>query len=84
MRHVPITEFQANAAELLAAAEAGEEIVITRDGRNVLRIGLAEAERLARQAAAVERLVALGREIRATHGPTAAAEIREWVEEGRP
>lgn len=83
MRHVSISEFQANASELLAAAEAGEEIVLTREGEDILKLGLAEGARMARQRAAVEAMYALGQEMKAKYGPTTAAEIREWIEEGR-
>ncbi|HEX8485085.1 hypothetical protein [Sphingomonas sp.] len=83
MRHVPIAEFQDNAVALLAAAEAGEEIVITREGYDVLHLGLTHAARRARKAAALNNLHRIGQEVRAKYGPTSAAEIREWIEEGR-
>lgn len=84
MRHVPIAEFQSNAADLLAAAEAGEDILITRDGKDVLRLSLTEDAQVARRRAAIEAMYALGQEIKAKYGPTTAAEIREWIQEGRP
>lgn len=87
MRHIPIAEFQDRASEIVAAAEAGEEIAITRNGREVVRLVAVEREaeehRLARQREAVEALSAIGRRIRERRGPTTAAEIREWIDEGR-
>jgi prevent-host-death family protein len=83
MRHVPIGEFKDKVSEYVAAAEAGDEIVLTRHGREVARLTSTDAARLARQRAAVDALYALGQEIKAKHGPTTAAEIREWIEEGR-
>lgn len=84
MRHVPIAEFKDKMSEIVAAAEAGEEIVITRHGRDVVKLVAVEVDRLARQRAAVDALYAVGQEIRAKYGPTTAAEIREWIDEGRP
>lgn len=84
MRHVPIAEFKDKVSEIVAAAEAGEDITITRHGREVVKlVGLAQ-DRMARQRAAVEAAFALGQEIKAKYGPTTAAEIREWIEDGRP
>ena len=85
MRHVPIAEFDDRAAEIFAAAESGEQIVITRNGRDVLKLVVVEDqdERMARQRGAVAAAYALGKEIRAKYGPTSVAEIREWLEEGR-
>lgn len=95
MRHVSIAELKANAEELIAAAEAGEEIAIVREGRDVVRItgfgsrppelvDMRTPEQRERQRAAVDALYELGQQIRAQHGPTTAAEIREWIDEGRP
>ena len=94
MRHVSIAELKANAEELVAAAEAGEDIAIVREGRDVVRLtGLAARrpelidtrtpEQRERQRAAVDALYELGLRIRAAHGPTTAAERREWIEDGR-
>lgn len=83
MRHVPIAELQDRASEIVAAAESGEEIIVTRDGREVLKLVPVADGRSARQRAAVDAAYALGQEIKAKYGPTTAAEIREWREDGR-
>ena len=83
MRHIPMAEFKDKVAETIAAAEAGEEIVITKHGRETVRLVPVDEERRRRQRAAVEALLALGEEVRAEHGPTSAAEIRAWIDEGR-
>lgn len=84
MRHVPIAEFKDRASEMIAAAEAGEEIIVTRHGREVAKVmGIAE-DRRARQRAAIEAAHRLGQQMREKYGPTSAAEIREWIEEARP
>ncbi len=84
MRHMPMAEFKDKMAETIAAAEAGEDIVITRHGRQTVRLVPVEEERRIRQRAAVEGLIALGEEIRSKQGPTTRAEIRDWIDEGRP
>lgn len=84
MRHVPIAEFKDKLSEIVAAAEAGEEIVITRHGRDVVKIIAVEEDRMARQRAAIRELYAFGQEILHTKGPTTSAEIRAWIDEGRP
>jgi hypothetical protein len=42
-----------------------------------------EENRIARKREAIDALWALGQQIRKKYGPTTAAEIREWIEEGR-
>ncbi len=81
MRHVPIAEFKDKASEIIAAAEAGEDITITRHGREVVRLVGIEQDRMARQRAAVEAAFALGQEVLRTAGPTTAAERLAWIRE---
>jgi prevent-host-death family protein len=38
MRHVPIAQFKDKMSEIMAAAEAGEDIIITRHGRNYMKL----------------------------------------------
>lgn len=83
MRHVPIAQFKDKMSEVMAAAEAGEEIVITRHGRDYMKLVPFEEDRMAKQRAAVDALYALGQRIKARNGPTTQTEIREWIEEGR-
>ena len=82
MRQIPVTEFKDNASAFIAAAEAGEEIVITRHGKPAVKLVAAE-DRKARQRSAIEAMVQLGREHRAKYGPTTIDEIIEWKNEGR-
>ena len=94
MRHVSIAELQDHAEEIVAAAEAGEDIAIVRGGRDVIRLtsvgtGRPELvdtrtpEQKAKQLAAVDAAYALGQEILRAHGPTTSAERRAWIEDGR-
>ena len=84
MRHVSVSELKDKASEIVTAAEAGEDITITRHGREVVRLVGVQHDRMARQRAAVEAAYALGQEILAKNGPTTSAEIRQWIEEDRP
>lgn len=38
MTHVPLSEAKGRLAELVRRAEAGEEVVVTRNGREVVRL----------------------------------------------
>lgn len=91
MRQVPIAEFKDNASAWIAAAEAGEEIVVTRHGKPAAKLtapdggvaqqAAAEAARKARQAAAVDALFAGGREHRAKYGSVSTEQIIAWIKE---
>lgn len=88
MLHVPIIEGQDRLAEAVSAAEAGEDVVITRDGREVAKLVRIEPEptleeRLAKQRAAIEAMLALREELRAQGVTATREEIREWINEGR-
>ena len=86
MRHVPIAEFKDHLSELVAAVEAGDEIVITRHGRAAVKVvPMHDEEALGRQREeAVKRLRAHAEQMR-TQGRTATAEERKaWINEGRP
>lgn len=83
MRHVPIAQFKDKMSEVMAAADAGEEVVITRHGRDYMKLVPLSQDRMERQRAAVNALYALGQEILVKNGPTTAAERRAWINEGR-
>lgn len=77
-RHVPISEFKDHASELVAAAQKGEEIVITRHGKPTAVLkGLIPSNFDREQAeAAMERLLGR-RDALARRGVTATGE--EWI-----
>jgi prevent-host-death family protein len=84
-RHVPISEFKDHASELVAAAERGEEIVITRHGKPTVSLGPVKGKTHDPEAAraALERILAR-RDAMAEQGKTAtAAEWIAWKNEGR-
>lgn len=85
-RHVPISEFKDHASELVAAAERGEEIVITRHGKPAARLsGAAPAddERRRKAQQALARLAAMRAEQRALGMTSTIAEMIAWKNEGR-
>lgn len=84
MRHVPVAEFKDKASEYIAAAERGEEIVITRHGKPAVRLVAVEEDHASLKLDALDGLYAIGQEILRTAGPTTAEERRAWISEGRP
>ncbi len=86
MRHVPLAAFKDRASEFIAAAEQGDEIIITRHGRPAAKLTTAvdQEERLRRGREAMERLL-LSRDRRRAEGRTATMdEWIAWKNEGRP
>lgn len=86
-RHVPIAEFKDHLSELIAAAEAGEELVLTRHGKPAVRILPAqEALEARRQRAreALERMAAHRERMRGEGKTATIEEMIAWKNEGRP
>lgn len=85
MRHVPLATFKDKASEFIAAAERGEEIIITRHGKPAARLSTAvdrgERERRAREALA--RLMAHRQRMRAEGRTATVEELIAWKNEGR-
>jgi prevent-host-death family protein len=85
-RHVPISEFKDHASELIAAAEGGEEIVITRHGKPAARLS-AMPQSASEKRKSVQDTLARLSEIRARQrelGMTATIEeMFAWKNEGR-
>lgn len=79
-------EAKTHLSELVARAEQGEEVVITRHNKPVAKIvpfSGVSADVLARRRKAVAAMQQIGREIAARGQPITAEEIVEWVREGR-
>lgn len=86
MRHVPIAEFKDHLSELVAAVEAGEEIVITRHGKAAVRLLPAAETVEERRRRAREALVRMARtreRMRAEGRTATIEEMIEWKNEGR-
>lgn len=83
MRHVPIAEFKDQLSKVVAAVEAGEEVMITRHGRDIVKLVAADQDVIARRKTAMEGLFALRQRLRAKGIGATREEVREWIEEGR-
>jgi prevent-host-death family protein len=85
-RHVPISEFKDHASELVAAAERGEEIAITRHGKVAARL-VAPAritpEQRERARQAFVEFARIRAEQRALGMTSTVEEMSEWKNEGR-
>ncbi len=86
MKSVGIFEAKTDLSELIAEAEAGETIRLTRNGKPVARIVPeppdedrdARAQRIVREAEEIrQRIIAKG-------GGSTREEIQQWIREGRP
>lgn len=83
MRHVPVAEFKDKVSEYIAAAQAGEEIVITRHGRDTVRLVPVRDEDVEVRRAALARAAERRAAMKAQGLAVSAAEVRAWIGEGR-
>lgn len=79
-RHVPISEFKDHASELVAAAERGEEIVITRHGKAVAALRSASGESVNHERAARAALGKLERMREEAAAKGLIASAQEWID----
>lgn len=86
MRHVPVAEFKDNASHFIAAAEAGEEIVITRHGKPVVQLSSIHRQGvdLQQRQRVLEGFRQLREEMRAAGQSVTLEEAIAWKNEGRP
>jgi prevent-host-death family protein len=86
MESIGLFEAKTHLSELVARAERGEEVVITRHNKPVAKlVPIAEVspELVARRRQIAAEMQAIGREMAARGGPVTREEILEWVREGR-
>ena len=85
MRNIPIATFKDRVSEFIAAAEAGDEIVITRHGKAAARLVPIDDrdERRRRAMAAAERLKQMRDKMRRERRTTTVDEMIGWKDEGR-
>jgi prevent-host-death family protein len=86
METVGLFEAKTHLSELIARAERGEEVIITRHNKPVAKlvpITEVPAKLVARRRRALAELQAIGRGIEARGGPITREEILQWVQEGR-
>jgi prevent-host-death family protein len=84
-RHIPISEFKDHTSELVAAAENGEEIVITRHGRPavVLKAFSDLGDRRQKAREAMDRILARREQMRAAGMTATIEELIAWKNEGQ-
>lgn len=86
MRTHALAEAKDRLSELVAAAQGGEEIVITRHGKPVARLVPMGEEmgKIAQRRAAIEELALLRADMRARGTGVTREEIIAWKNEERP
>lgn len=86
MESVGLFEAKTHLSELIARAERGEEVIITRHNRPVAKLvpisEVSPALVATRRQIAAE-MQAIGREVEAQGGPITVEEILSWRDEGR-
>lgn len=86
MRHVALSEAKDHLSEFVAAAEAGQEITITRHGKPAARLVAVDGQPDARNAAkraAIDRLAEIRTELRARGMTATVEEMISWKNEGQ-
>ncbi|MFY8082301.1 MAG: type II toxin-antitoxin system Phd/YefM family antitoxin [Rubrivivax sp.] len=86
METIGLFEAKTHLSELVARAEQGEEVIITRHNKPVAKlvpISQVSADLVARRREAVAQLQAIGRQVVERTGDITREEILEWVREGR-
>ena len=86
METIGLFEAKTHLSELVARAEQGEEVIITRHNKPVAKlvpISEVSPELVARRRQILQELQSIGREIEKRGGPLTVEEILEWRDEGR-
>lgn len=83
MTNVPIAQAKDRLSDYVAQAMAGEEVILTRHGKATVRLVPVDADRRARQRAAIRDWFDLGRELREAGGGIDAEDLQRWLDEER-
>lgn len=86
MESVGLFEAKTHLSELIARAERGEEVIITRHNKPVAKlvpISEVSPELYQRRLAALDALQTIGRDMQKRGGPITVEEILAWRDEGR-
>ncbi|MDA8247563.1 MAG: type II toxin-antitoxin system prevent-host-death family antitoxin [Rhodospirillales bacterium] len=83
LREIQASEAGTHFPELLDEVERGETVVITREGRPVARLVPERAPQQPRNQAEVLAAIAAIKALRRDMPKVSAAELREWINEGR-
>lgn len=86
MESIGLFEAKTHLSELVARAERGEEVVITRHNKPVAKlvpVGEVSPDLVAKRRQLLDELQQIGREIERRGGPITVEEILAWRDEGR-
>ena len=86
METIGLFEAKTHLSELVARAEQGEEVIITRHNKPVAKLVPIDEVPIGvvvRRREAIAGLQAIGRDMAARGGPVTREEILQWVQEGR-
>ena len=86
MESIGLFEAKTHLSELVARAEQGEEVIITRHNKPVAKlvpISELSPELIAKRRQLLQELQDIGREIVRRSGPITVEEILSWRDEGR-
>lgn len=87
MESIGLFEAKTHLSELVARAERGEEVIITRHNRPVAKLvpiaSEVSPELYKKRLEVLAELQAIGKEIAARGGPITVEEILAWRDEGR-
>ncbi len=86
MESIGLFEAKTHLSELIARAERGEEVIITRHNKPVAKlvpINEVPADLVARRRRALAELQDIGRRMVERGGPITVDEILQWRDEGR-
>ena len=86
MESIGLFEAKTHLSELVARAERGEEVIITRHNKPVAKlvpISEVSPELYQRRMVALDALQAIGRDMQKRGGPITVEELLAWRDEGR-
>ena len=84
MKQVPVAAFKDRVSEYVAEAQAGEEIIITRHGKEAARLVPPQVDKAAARKEALANVRAFRNAIRGKYDPVSPDDISRWLEESRP
>ena len=84
MKQVPVTSFKDRVSEFVAEAQAGEEIIITRHGKEAARLVPPVVDKAAARKQAVKRIREFRDSIKGKYDPVSTDDLHRWLEESRP
>ena len=84
MKQVPVTSFKDRVSEFVAEAQAGEEIIITRHGKEAARLVPPVVDKAAARKQAVQRIREFRASIKGKYDPVSTDDLLRWLEESRP